>query len=101
LTGTEQDAYLTKHRVGVYGAEPPEDEFRWEDVQPVVDAEPTVTAEDSWSGTGTVKTWTTPFNRDGVPEKVFVAVKTPSGSRALTVVTDASQAEASVREDIA
>jgi acetyl-CoA C-acetyltransferase len=98
---TANGGYLTKHSFGVYGTEPPTGEFRWEDVQSTVDAEPTRVAEDEWVGVGAVESWTTPVNRDGVPEKVFVAVRTPSGSRALAVVTDASQAEASTREDIA
>jgi acetyl-CoA C-acetyltransferase len=98
---TANGGYLTKHSFGVYSTEPSTHEFRWEDVQSEVDAEPTVVAEDDWSGTGTVETWTTPVTREGVPEKVFVAVRTPSGSRALAVITDASQAEASTREDLA
>jgi acetyl-CoA C-acetyltransferase len=58
-------------------------------------------AEDAWEGVGTVESWTTPVSRDGVAEKVFLAVRTPADSRALAVVTDASEAEASTREDIA
>ena len=98
---TANGGYLTKHSFGLYGTEPPSGEFLWEDVQSTVDAEPTVVAEDGWAGEGTVETWTTPVTRDGAAEKVFLAVRTPSGSRALAVVTDASQAEASTREDIA
>ncbi|OBJ43956.1 acetyl-CoA acetyltransferase [Mycolicibacterium mucogenicum] len=98
---TANGGYLTKHSFGLYSTEPPVNEFRWEDVQSEVDAEPTVVAEDDWSGTGTVESWTTPVTREGTPEKVFVAVRTPSGSRALAVITDAAQAEASTREDLA
>jgi acetyl-CoA C-acetyltransferase len=97
---TANGGYLTKHSFGVYSTQPPAREFRWQDVQSEVDAEPTVVAEADWSGTGTVESWTTPVTRDGVPEKVFVSVRTP-GSRALAVITDASQAEASTREDLA
>jgi len=98
---TANGGYLTKHSFGVYGAVPPSTEFRWEDVQPAVDAEPTRVAEEDWTGVGTVETWTTPFSRDGAPEKVFLAVRTPDETRALAVLTDASEAEASIREDIA
>ncbi|BBX83626.1 acetyl-CoA acetyltransferase [Mycolicibacterium aubagnense] len=98
---TANGGYLTKHSFGVYSTEPPAQEFRWEDVQSAVDAEPTVVAENDWSGTGTIETWTTPVTREGAPEKVFVAVRTPNGGRALAVITDASQAEASTREDLA
>lgn len=93
--------YLTKHSFGVYSTEPPVDGFRWEDVQSAVDAEPTVVAEDQWAGVGTVETWTTPFSREGTAEKAFLAVRTPTGSRALAVITDPTQAQATVTEDIA
>lgn len=93
--------FLTKHSFGVYGTRPPTGDFLWEDVQSTVDAEPTRVAEQDWSGVGTVETWTAPFTREGVPEKAFVAVRTPENNRALAVITDASEAEASVREDIA
>jgi acetyl-CoA C-acetyltransferase len=96
-----QRGYLTKHSFGLYGTEPPSTEFRWEDVQPAVDAEPTRVAEEEWTGVGTVETWTTPFSREGAPEKVFLAVRTPDETRALAVLDDASEAETSVREDIA
>ncbi|MCB0930068.1 MAG: acetyl-CoA acetyltransferase [Mycolicibacterium insubricum] len=98
---TANGGYLTKHSFGVYSTEPPSGAFRWADVQPAVDAEPTVVAEDGWSGTATVETWTVPFDRDGNPEKVFVAARTPAGTRVLAVVNDASQALAATGEDIA
>ena len=98
---TANGGYLTKHSFGLYGTEPPSAEFRWEDVQPAVDAEPTRVAEEEWAGVGTVETWTTPFSRKGTPEKVFLAVRTPDDTRVLAVLTDASEAESSVREDIA
>ena len=98
---TANGGWLTKHSFGVYGSEPPGHEFRWEDVQPAVDAEPTRSAEVEWTGVGTVEAWTTPFDRDGSPEKAFVAVRTPQDSRTLAVIADAAEAEATVREDIA
>ncbi len=98
---TANGGYLTKHSFGVYGTKPPSDVFRWENVQSVVDAEPTRVAEDAWEGVGTVESWTTPVSRDGAAERVFLAVRTPADSRALAVVTDPSEADASTREDIA
>jgi acetyl-CoA C-acetyltransferase len=98
---TANGGFLTKHSVGVYGSDPPEHEFRWEDVQSVVDAEPTRNAEVEWSGVGTVEAWTTPFDRDGAPEKAFLAVRTPGDSRTLAVIADAAEAATTVREDIA
>ncbi len=98
---TANGGNLTKHSFGIYGTEPPGYEFRWEDVQSVVDREPTRRAAVEWAGVGTVESWTTPFNRDGTAEKAFLAVRTPDDSRALAVITDASEAEATVRDDIA
>ncbi len=97
---TANGGYLTKHSFGVYGTEPPL-EFRWEDVQPAVDREPVGDGLLEWEGVGTVEAWTTPFNREGLPEKAFLAVRTPDGSRSLAVITDHASAEATVREDIA
>ncbi|MEO3759407.1 acetyl-CoA acetyltransferase [Mycobacterium sp. B14F4] len=98
---TANGGYLTKHSFGVYGTEPPEHEFRWEDVQPDVDREPTRAAPVDWSGVGTVETWTTPFSREGTPDKAFLAVRTPDDARVLAVIGDASDAQATVRDDIA
>jgi acetyl-CoA C-acetyltransferase len=96
---TANGGYLTKHSFGVYGTEPPA-EFRWEDMQPAVDREPTRDGLVEWEGIGTVEAWTTPFNRDGQPERAFLAVRTPDGSRALALVADPAAAEMTVREDI-
>ncbi|MEI7715670.1 MAG: hypothetical protein WCI78_06230, partial [Mycobacterium sp.] len=90
----------TKHSFGVYSTTPPT-EFRWEDSQTAVDREPTRKAAVGWEGVGTVESWTTPFDREGQPEKAFVAVRTPDGARALAVITDAAATQASVREDLA
>ena len=96
---TANGGYLTKHSFGVYSTEPPA-EFRWEDTQPQVDREPTRDALVTWEGVGTVEAWTTPFDRDGQPEKAFLAVRTPEGSRTLAVITDNAAAQATMREDI-
>jgi acetyl-CoA C-acetyltransferase len=98
---TANGGYLTKHSFGVYGTEPPAHEFRWEDVQSAVDCEPTRRAALEWDGVGTVEAWTTPFDRDGHAEKAFLAVRTPEDSRTLALITNPSEAEATVREDIA
>ena len=98
---TANGGYLTKHSFGVYGTEPPAHEFRWEDVQSAVDREKTRTAVVEWSGIGRVESWTTPFNRSGTPGKAFLAVRTPDDSRTLALIADPSEADATVREDIA
>ncbi|CAM3014558.1 acetyl-CoA acetyltransferase [Mycobacterium intermedium] len=97
---TANGGFLTKHSFGVYSTEPPS-EFRWEDVQPEVDREPTRHGLVDWEGVGTVESWTTPFDRDGNPEKAFLAVRTADDSRALAVITDPEAAAATVREDVA
>ncbi|MGE0219084.1 acetyl-CoA acetyltransferase [Mycolicibacterium sp.] len=93
--------YLTKHSFGVYGTEPPRHEFRWEDVQSTVDQVPTRVALVEWTGTGTVEAWTTPVDRDGRPQKAFLAVRTPEDARVLAVIDDPDQAGTTVIEDIA
>ncbi len=93
--------YLTKHSFGVYSSTPAPGGFRWEDVQDVVDREPTRRAHTEWEGTGSVESWTVPFDREGKPQKAFLAVRTPDGGRTLAVIADADMAAAAVTEDIA
>jgi acetyl-CoA C-acetyltransferase len=98
---TANGGYLTKHSFGVYSATPPAAAFRWDDVQAEVDRGPTRTALVEWEGIGTVESWTTPFGRDGMPEKVFLAVRTPDGSRTWGLISDPDEAAATVAADIA
>jgi acetyl-CoA C-acetyltransferase len=98
---TANGGYLTKHSVGIYGTRPPSHEFRWEDVQSEVDREPTRDAVIEWSGVGTVEAWTTPFSRTGTAEKAFLAVRTPEDARVLAVIAEPSEAEATIRDDVA
>jgi acetyl-CoA C-acetyltransferase len=97
---TANGGYLTKHSFGVYGTQPPKSEFRWEDTQSAVDSEPTRTAVTEWEGIGTVEAWTTPFDRDGRPQKAFLSVRTPDERRTLAVIIDPSAAAQTVDEDI-
>ncbi|AQA05339.1 acetyl-CoA acetyltransferase [Mycobacterium sp. MS1601] len=97
---TANGGYLTKHAFGIYSCEPPPHEFAWEDVQSAVDREPIRKALVSWEGVGTVETWTAPFGRDGVPEKAFLAVRTPDDARTLAVITDRSVAAEMVAGDV-
>ena len=93
---TANGGYLTKHAFGVYSAEPPPANFRWEDVQEAVDREPTRRAIADFEGVGTLETWTASFDRNGRPDKAFLAVRTPDDARALAVVTDPDGAAALV-----
>jgi acetyl-CoA C-acetyltransferase len=98
---TANGGYLTKHSFGVYGTEPPQSEFRWDDAQSAVDQEPTRGAAVEWEGVGTIESWTTPFSRDGRPEKAFLAVRAHDGSRTLALISDPGAAAATVRDDVA
>jgi acetyl-CoA C-acetyltransferase len=69
-------------------------------MQPAVDREPTRDGLVEWEGVGTVEAWTTPCDRGGQPEKAFLAVRTPDGSRTLAVIADPGAAEVTVHEDI-
>jgi acetyl-CoA C-acetyltransferase len=85
---TANGGYLTKHSFGVYGTAAPKGEFRWEDVQPAVDREPSRAAHATWEGVGRVESWTAPYDRDGRPARIYVAVRTPDDARTLAVVDD-------------
>ncbi|MCB0922950.1 MAG: acetyl-CoA acetyltransferase [Mycobacterium sp.] len=98
---TANGGYLTKHSFGVYSTTPPGRPFRREDVQAEVDREPTRATLIEWEGTGSVESWTVPFDREGKPEKAFLAVRTPAGERVLALVTDADAAATAVAQDIA
>jgi acetyl-CoA C-acetyltransferase len=98
---TANGGYLTKHSFGVYGTEPPTAEFRWEDTQSAVDREPVRAAAVEWEGVGTVESWTTPFDRDGRPEKAFLAVRTPEDRRTLALLPDPAAAAETINDDIA
>jgi acetyl-CoA C-acetyltransferase len=98
---TANGGYLTKHSFGVYGTEPPPSEFRWDDAQSAVDQEPTRGAAVEWEGVGTIESWTTPFSRDGRPEKAFLAVRAPDERRTLALISDPEAAAATVRDDVA
>lgn len=98
---TANGGYLTKHSFGVYGSQPPLSQFRWDDVQSAVDRQPVRRAATQWQGTGIVEAWTTPFGREGRPQKAFVAVRTPDEQRTMALIADPAAAETTVREDIA
>ncbi|NTY60566.1 acetyl-CoA acetyltransferase [Mycolicibacterium sphagni] len=98
---TANGGYLTKHSFGVYSATPPPAAFRWEDVQAEVDREPTRRAVVEWDGEGTVESWTTPFDRDGRPEKAFLTVRTSDDARAMALIDDPEAAAVTVTDDIA
>ncbi|MHB8220484.1 MAG: acetyl-CoA acetyltransferase [Acidimicrobiales bacterium] len=97
--------YATKHAVGIYASRPPAhgggDGFRWEDVQGVVDAEPTCPVDTGATGPVTVETYTVVYDRDGAPERGIFACRTAAGARTWAGSTDgAALAEIAVGEGI-
>lgn len=98
---TANGGVLTKHSIGVYGTAPHADGFRWDSVQCRVDSEPTHRADVQWTGVGTVESWTTPFDRDGNPEKCYLVVRVSDDVRTVAVDTDPADLAASVRDDLA
>lgn len=95
--------YATKHAIGVYASRPPSHEgrdgFRWEDVQPGVDALPRCPVDEHATGRVTVETYTVTYDRAGVPERGIVACRTPSGARTWANVTDLSEVAALLAGD--
>ena len=87
--------YATKHAIGVYASRPPSHEgrdgFRWEDVQPAVDALPRCPFDGGATGRVTVETYTVTYDRSGTPELGIMACRTASGVRTWANVTDPSE----------
>ena len=80
--------YATTHAAGVYGTRPPRDGFRRLDPQGVVDAGPRRAVAEGYAGPAELETYTVSHDRDGAPERAFLAVLTPDGARAWTTSTD-------------
>jgi acetyl-CoA C-acetyltransferase len=77
--------YLTKHAVGLYGANPPPRPWTPPDaaaIQARVDAEPGPELATTPSGAGTVETYTVLFDRDG-PVRGIVVGRLDDGRRFL------------------
>ena len=80
--------YATTHAAGLYGTRPPRDGFRRLDPQGVVDAGPRRAVAEGYAGPAELETYTVSHDRDGAPERAFLAVLTPDGARAWTTSTD-------------
>ncbi|MEM9037976.1 MAG: acetyl-CoA acetyltransferase [Actinomycetota bacterium] len=78
---TANGGYITKHAMGVYSTEPPAEVFRYENAQPLIDAEPTRRAVIDHVGPGTIEAYTVMHEHDG-PAAALAAVRTPDGGRA-------------------
>lgn len=92
--------YLTKHGAGIYSTTPPPQPFAWEDVQPVVDAQPSrELAPDDVAGAATVESYTVNHDRDGNPTLGIVAALLPDGRRAWATTADADITTAMTQEE--
>lgn len=86
---TANGGNVEKHAVGLYSTDPPSVGFRWEDVQPIVDAAGGRVVADSHAGPVTVEAWTVMHERDGSPARAHAACLTADGSRCWGVTDDA------------
>lgn len=84
---TANSGYLTKHAIGVYGAEPGSG-FRRESVQAQVDAEPRIASALEHEGPATLESWCVLYDRAGEPEKAMAALLLPDGRRTLAASSD-------------
>ena len=97
---TANSGYLTKHAIGVYRTEPPEHGFHRVDVQERVDAAGSTPVAQEYEGSATVESWTVLYDREGAPEKAFVAALTPDGERTLAVAVDDGDLETWAGTDV-
>lgn len=91
--------YATKHAAGLYGTSPPSGGFRWEDVQPAVDALPRCPVDPDATGPVTVETYTVTYRRDGTPDTGIVLCRTARTARTWGSVTDPDDLAALVSDD--
>lgn len=98
---TANSGYLTKHAMGIYRTEPPAGGFRRIDVQDDVDREPRVTALLSYDGRAVAESWTVVHDRDGNPDRGFLAARTPGGERTLVFTTEPDALAELVESDVA
>ncbi len=87
--------YLTKHAIGVYGAEPPERPWARSGLaerQRAIDALPHPTFVAECEGRGTIETYTVLHDRDGAMTPALVVVRCDDGRRTLATIADAGRA---------
>jgi acetyl-CoA C-acetyltransferase len=92
--------YLTKHAVGIYGAQPPATPFRRSQPQPEVDAGPRRELAEGYSGEVRIESFTVVHGRDGSPTSAVVAGLTPAGNRVWGSATDPAVLRALLDEDL-
>lgn len=92
--------YLTKHAVGVWGAQPPRTPFRRAVPQAEVDARPRRAVLESYFGQVHVESFTVVYDRAGAPASAVVAGLTPAGNRVWGRVHDQNLLRALITDDL-
>lgn len=77
---TANGGYLTKHALGLYSTNAPDNGFKFQDVQPAVDMHKKTAVDETYAGPATIEAYTVMHNKDGA-EKALAALQTPNGSR--------------------
>jgi acetyl-CoA C-acetyltransferase len=73
--------YATKHAVGLYSAQPPENAFVH--LKPMVERPPARRVLKAYEGDVVVEATTVPYDRSGAPEAAIISALTPEGDRVL------------------
>jgi acetyl-CoA C-acetyltransferase len=90
--------WLAKHAIGIYGAEPPEQGFRYENLQKQVDVFPLREALVDWEGPVTVEAYTVAHQK-GEPRIAHAACLTEGGRRTWGTLKDLAVMDAMMREE--
>ncbi|HWU31761.1 MAG TPA: acetyl-CoA acetyltransferase [Marmoricola sp.] len=96
---TANSGYLTKHSIGLY-APTPGVGFRRQSGQTEADREPPTPVAAEYSGSARLESWTVAHGREGEPERVMAALRTPDGRRVLAFSEDVDLAKQLVVEDL-
>ena len=95
---TANGGFLTKHAFGIYSAEPPPVDFRYEDVQPEVDTCPTREWLVDFAGDVEIETYSVMFGSDE-PSIGHAACLTPDGKRTWANTNDREVLAAMLTEE--
>lgn len=95
---TANGGNLYKHAHGVYASRPPEQDFRWVNVQAQIDALPARECLPSFDGDVEVESYTVLFGTEG-PAVGHFACRTPDGARVWASTTDPDLMSAMTEEE--